>query len=173
MAAPVPPQGGPTPEQLQQMQAAMAAEARKRGMTPEQFQAQQRAQIETEAKAAGMTVQQYIQKLRADAIANHQRMQQQQAQQGGAGAPAQGQHQHQHQHQHQQQVPINQSGTPNPQAVALMKWLRGQDLKTRTCILNGQRKDMFRGRPASSACSSSTLLSLSPHSYKLFLLASH
>ena len=151
MAAPnPPPQGGPTPEQMQQMQAAMVAEARRRGMTPQEFQAQQKAQIESEAKANGMTVQQYIQKLRADAIANHQRMQQQQAQQAAQGQQAGGevqgqQQQNQHSHQHQQQVPINNTGTPDPKALAVMKWLRTQDLKTRTCILNGQRKDLFRG----------------------------
>jgi translocation protein SEC62 len=36
-------------------------------------------------------------------------------------------------------------GPPKPEALALAKFLRGQDLKPRTCILNGERKDMFRG----------------------------
>ena len=157
MSAPPPPQQGPTPQQMQQMQAAMAAEAAKRGMTPQQFQAQQRAQLETEAKAAGMSMEQYINKLKAEAFANHQRqVQAQQAQQqaaaaqGGQSAEAsgqqvQGQAQGQRPQQHAQHVPIQNTGTPNPQAVALAKWLRTQDLKTRTCILNGQRKDMFKG----------------------------
>ena len=144
MAAQMPPQGGPNPEQVRQMQEAMATEARKRGMTPQQFQAQQRAQIETEAKANNMSVQQYIQKLRAEALANHQRQQAAQAQQGQVQGQQGGQMQ-QHQHQQQQQIPINNSGTPDPKALAVLKWLRTQDLKTRTCILNGQRKDMFRG----------------------------
>ena len=149
---PPPAMGGPSPEQMQQMQAAMAAEARRRGLTVQEFQAQQRAQIETDAKAHGMSVPQYIQKLRADAMANAQRMQAQQAQ-GGAppGQAMQGQVQQggaPPQQQMQQQVPINNSGTPDPRALAVAKWLRSQDLKTRTCILNGQRKDMFRGRPS-------------------------
>ena len=148
MAAPFPPQqGGPTPEQIQQMQAAMAAEARKRGITPQQFQAQQKAQVEAEAKANGMTVPQYIQKLRADALANHQRMQAQQQAAQGQQVQARGQQggQAQQNQQQQQQIPINNTGTPDPRALALMQWLRTQELKNRTCILNGQRKDMFRG----------------------------
>jgi translocation protein SEC62 len=36
-------------------------------------------------------------------------------------------------------------GPPNPVAIAMANFLRGQDLKLRTCILNGDRKDMFRG----------------------------
>ena len=32
-----------------------------------------------------------------------------------------------------------------PKAIALAKFLKGQDLKPRTCILNGERKDMFKG----------------------------
>ena len=126
---------GPSPEQMAQMQAAMAAEAQKRGMTPQQFQAQQRAQLEAEAKAAGMTLEQYINKLRQEAFLNHQRQMQAQAQaQQETGQEEEG-----------TQVPIQNTGTPNPQAVALANWLRSQDLKARTCILNGQRKDMFKG----------------------------
>jgi translocation protein SEC62 len=73
-------------------------------------------------------------------------MMQQQQQQG------QGQHQHQHQHQHQQPQTPGQPqpivpGPPNPVALALAKFLRSQNLKPRTCILNGERKDMFRVSP--------------------------
>ena len=123
------------------MQQAMAAEAQKRGMTPQQFQAAQRAQLEADAKKAGLTFEQYISQLKQQAYQNHQRQQQLAQQQAAAGQqspttpgpPQQG-----------QQVPIN-PGAPDPRAVALAKWLRSQDLKARTCILNGQRKDMFRG----------------------------
>jgi translocation protein SEC62 len=71
-----------------------------------------------------------------------QQMQQQQQQGGGGGG-----HQHQHQHGqpgHGQPQPIV-PGPPNPIALALAKFLRGQNLKPRTCILNGERKDMFKG----------------------------
>lgn len=132
----------PSPQQIAAMQAQIAQEAQKRGMTPQQFQAWQRQQIEADAKKAGMTVEQYINNLKQQAIANHQR-QQQMAQQQVA---AQQSGQPQVQGQTGQQVPIT-PGPPDPKSTAVAKWLRGQDLKSRTCILNGQRKDMFKGMP--------------------------
>lgn len=140
MAAP-PAQGQqPTPQQIAAMQQQMAAEAQKRGMTPQQFQQWQRQQLEAEAKKAGLSFDQYINQLKQRAFQDHQR-QQQLAQQQQATAGQQGQEQPQQGHQ----VPIN-PGAPDPRALALAKWLKGQDLKPRTCILNGQRKDMFRGK---------------------------
>ena len=103
-----PPQGQqPTPEQIQQMQRQLAAEAEKRGLT----------------------VQQYIEELKAQAMAQHQAQlrAQQQAQQ-------------------QQQQPI-QPGPPNPAAIAVANFLKSQELKPRTVILDEKRKDMFRGMP--------------------------
>lgn len=96
--------------------------------TPEQIAAMQR-QLALDAQKAGMTVPQFVEKLKQQAIAQQQAAQQQQAQ-------AQ---------QQQQQQPIN-PGPPNPAAIAVANFLKGQDLKMRTCILNGQRKDMFKGR---------------------------
>ena len=129
----------PNPEQMAAMQKQMALEASKRGMTPQQFQQWQRQQIEADAKKAGLTFDQYVNQLKQQAFQNHQRQQQQQqqAQQQQAQQPPQ--------QQQGQQVPIN-PGAPDPKAVAIAKWLRSQDLKPRTCILNGQRKDMFRGK---------------------------
>lgn len=130
----------PTPQQLAAMQQQIAIEAQKRGMTPQQFQNWQRQQIEADAKKAGLTMDQYILKLKQQAYENHQRQQQmaqQQAMQQQSGQP-------QTQGQQGQQVPIT-PGAPDPKGLAVAKWLRGQDLKLRTCILNGQRKDMFRG----------------------------
>jgi translocation protein SEC62 len=103
----------PTPEQIQQMQRQLAAEAQKRGLT----------------------VQQYIEQLKAQAMQQHQaqqaqmRAQQQQAQQ---------------QQQQGGQQPI-QPGPPNPAALAVANFLKSQDLKPRTVILDEKRKDMFRG----------------------------
>ena len=94
--------------------------------TPEQIAAMQR-QLAVDAKKAGMTVPQFVEKLKAQAIAQQQAAHQQQAQA-----------------QQQQQQPIN-PGPPNPAAIAVANFLKGQDLKTRTCILNGQRKDLFKG----------------------------
>ena len=114
-------------------------------MTPQQLQAQQRREIEEAARREGVTFEQYITKLKQQAFENHQRQQQMAAQQAAAQQAQGGQSQPpQVQGQQGQQVPI-QPGAPDPKAQALAKWLRGQDLKSRTCILNGQRKDMFRG----------------------------
>jgi len=93
--------------------------------TPEQVAIMQK-QLAAEAQKAGMTVPQYVEKLKAQA---QQAAQQQQAQV----------------QQQQQPQPINQGGPPNPAAIAVANFLKGQDLKMRTCILNGQRKDMFKG----------------------------
>jgi translocation protein SEC62 len=100
--------------------------------TPEQIAEMQR-RIAADAEKAGMTVPEFIAKLKQQAIAQQQAQQQAQAQ-------AQGQQQQ----QQQQQQPIN-PGPPNPAALAVANFLKGQDLKMRTCILNGQRKDMFKG----------------------------
>lgn len=105
--------------------------------TPEQLAAFQR-QLAIDAEKAGMSKEEFFQKMRQQAIMQQQMAQQraqQQAAQGGApqGQPQQGQPQ-----------PI-QPGPPKPEALAIANFLKNQDLKPRTCILNGQRKDMFKG----------------------------
>ena len=129
----------PTPQQMAQMQQQFMQEAARRGMTPQQFQEQQQQQLKEAAAKAGMTPEQYIAQARAQAI----RQQQQQQNQG------QGQGQAPMQQQQQQQVAVNPNNPPNPAAIGVAKFLRSQDMKTRTCILDGQRKDMFKGRFAS------------------------
>lgn len=104
--------------------------------TPEQIAAMQR-QIAIDAEKNGMTVPEFIAKLKEQAHAQ-QMAAQQQAAQGG-------QQQEQQEQQEQQQQPIT-PGPPNPAALAVAAFLKGQDLKIRTCILNGQRKDMFKGK---------------------------
>ena len=140
MSGPPPPGQQPTPQQMAAMQQQMALEAQKRGMTPQQFQQMQRLQLEADAKKAGLTFEQYINKLKTQAFETHQKQQQMAQQQAAAGGAQQS-----GQPQQGQQVPIN-PGAPDPKGIAVAKWLRNQDLKTRTCILNGQRKDMFRGK---------------------------
>lgn len=140
MNAPPAPGQQPTPQQMAAIQQQMAVEAQKRGMSPQQFQLWQRQQLEADAKKAGMTLEQYINQLKQQAFQNHQRQQQQLAQKQAAAA----QQQQGGQVQQSEQVPIN-PGAPDPKAIAVAKWLRGQDLKGRTCILNGQRKDMIKG----------------------------
>jgi translocation protein SEC62 len=87
--------------------------------TPAQIQAMQR-QLAIDAEKNGMTVPQFI-----EFIKKKQQEAQMAQQQGGQ----------------QQLTP----GPPNPAALALAKFLKSQDLKPRTCILNGVRKDMFKG----------------------------
>lgn len=92
-------------------------------------------QLAAEAAKQGLTVPQFIQKMQ------EAQRQQQQAQQAQAQA------------QQQQQQPI-QPGPPKPEALAVANFLKGQDLKLRTCILNGQRKDMFKVKRALRALES-------------------
>lgn len=138
MAAPA----QPTPQQMAQMQEQMKqqflAEAAKRGMTPQQFQEFQQQQLEAEAKKAGMTREQFIQHIRTQQMKQHQQQQQGQTQ-------PQGQVQGQPSGQQSQAISVNPNNPPKPEALSVAKFLRGQDLKTRTCILEGQRKDMFKG----------------------------
>ena len=93
--------------------------------TPAQLQAMQR-QWAIEAEKHGMTVPQFIEFLK-------KKQQEAKAAQQQGGQQAQ-----------QQPQPI-QPGPPKPEALAVAAFLKSQDLKPRTCILNGQRKDMFKG----------------------------
>ncbi|CAJ0549553.1 hypothetical protein HG530_009899 [Fusarium avenaceum] len=112
--------------------------------TPEQIQAMQR-QLAIDAEKNGMTVPEFIEHIKRQAQ-EQMRMRAEQAQQQGGEA---GHHGHDHPHPPQQgrSQPIT-PGPPNPKALALAKFLRGQDLKNRTVILNGERKDMFRVKRA-------------------------
>jgi translocation protein SEC62 len=143
MAAP--PQ--PSPQQMQQMQAQFAAEAAKRGMTPQQFQQLQQQQITAEAAKRGMPVEQYVAELKANIMKQHQAQQQQQQAQAQGSGQNHGNQPHVHgQGQSQpQQIAIKPGSPPAPEALAVAKFLRSQDLKPRTCIYNGDRKDMFKG----------------------------
>lgn len=127
---------GPSPEQMRQMQQQFFAEAAKQGMTPEQFQAHQRQQLAADAAKQGLTVEQYVNQLKQRAMQEHQLRQQQAQQQQAQG---------QRQPAQNRKIPVNPEAAPKPDALAIAKFLRTQDLKIRTCILDGQRKDMFKG----------------------------
>ncbi|KAB8210047.1 protein translocation protein Sec62 family protein [Aspergillus parasiticus SU-1] len=165
MAAP----GQPSPQQIAAMQQQFAAEAARRGMTPEEFAKQQREQLNAEAAKHGMSTEQYVQQLRMRALAAHQK--QVEAQRQGQGSPQpgqpgqpgqQGQQDEQGQQTPQQpqpqqtthQVPVNPSNPPDPKAIAVAQFLRSQNLKPRTCIMDGQRKDMFKVKRAIRALES-------------------
>jgi hypothetical protein len=49
---------------------------------------------------------------------------------------------------------------PDPKALAVANWLRSQNLKPRTCIMDGQRKDMFKGELVLLGCGRWSLLSI-------------
>lgn len=139
--------------------------------TPEQIAAFQR-QIAIDAEKAGMSVPEFIEHIKAQQMAARQaymQQQMQQQQQGGHGhghdhSHAHGDHGHDHDHDHDhdhghghdhdhgqgqphmQQVHPGQP--PNPVGIAMANFLRSQPLKPRTCILDGDRKDMFRVKRA-------------------------
>ncbi|KAJ6155309.1 translocation protein Sec62-domain-containing protein [Penicillium chermesinum] len=148
--------GQPSPQQIAAMQQQFAAEAAKRGLTPQEFAQKQREQLTADAAKLGLSPEQYVQQLRARAMQQHQ--QQMEAQRQGQGAPQPGQPQQagqpaQQQQQPQQQthqVPVNPNAPADPKALAVAKFLRSQNLKPRTCILDGQRKDMFKEPSAPS-----------------------
>jgi len=132
-----------TPEQMQQIQQQFLAEAARQGLTPQEF---------------------------SDRLRAHAMAQQQARMQGGGGPgmpgqpgqmppPGQGGPQGQQQMpppgarpmpppgaqaQPGQQVPI-QPGPPKPEAIELAKFLQGQNLKTRSCIFQEKRKELFKG----------------------------
>ncbi|KAI9373852.1 translocation protein Sec62-domain-containing protein [Aspergillus egyptiacus] len=157
MAAPGP---GPSPQQVAAMQQQFAAEAAKRGMTPEEFAKQQREQLAAEAAKHGVTTEQYVQQLRMRAIAAQQKAaevnRQLQANGQAGGTPGQpGQPGPQQGPQtHTQQVPVLPDSPKDPKAIAVANFLRSQNLKPRTCILGGQRKEMFKVKRAIRALES-------------------
>ena len=122
---------GPSPQQLAAIRQHVEAEAAKRGIPPGELARRQREQLEKEAANAKMSPEQYTMMLRARVMAQAQRQQQQQQQPSPQpmGQP----------------VPVS-ANTSDPKAIAVANFLRSQELKPRTCILNGQRKDMFKGK---------------------------
>lgn len=152
-------QPGPNPQQMAQMQQQFAAEAAKRGLTPEQFAQKQREQLTADAAKLGLSPEQYVAQLRMRAMQAHQKQMEAQRQGQGSPQPGQpgqpGQQQQQGQaptpqpgqpQQQMHQVPVNAGQPPDPKALAVAKFLRSQNLKPRTCIMDGQRKDMFKGK---------------------------
>lgn len=149
----------PTPEQIEQIKA---------------YNMQQKAafdvKVAEQAAKEGVPVETIMQRIQqAQRAAMMQRMQQaqQQQQQQQGGQPGQGQQGGQPgQGQPGQAPPQGQRppqggppqgtaqpitpGPPNPVAIALANFLLSQELKPRTCILNGERKDMFKGAPQQS-----------------------
>lgn len=165
----VPPgQAPPTPEQIAQIQRQITEEAQKAGVSVQQYVEQlkaqamrQQMQMQQQMQQGGgpppnMTPQQAQAYAQAQQ-AHQQRMQQQQQQQQGQQQQQQGQQgqqqgqppQQQQAPPQAQQIPLNGSnGPPKPEALAVAKFLKSQDLKPRTSLLGNERKDMFRVKRA-------------------------
>jgi translocation protein SEC62 len=118
-----PPQGGPPPGSIS-IPIPLGPNGER--PTPEQIQ-QIQMQLAAEAQKHGISVQEYVGRLKQQAMAQQQAQMQAQ--------------------QRAQQQPI-QPGPPKPEAIALAIWLKSQDLKPRTVLHDEKRKDMFRGMAA-------------------------
>ncbi|KAF2456183.1 translocation protein Sec62-domain-containing protein [Lineolata rhizophorae] len=162
------PSGGPMPMPQP------GAPGQQQQPTPQQIQAMQQ-QLAAAAAREGVSVQEYVQKLRQQALAQRAAFQQQQQRggsqgQGGAGGgggpggpPPQQMMMPQGQPGQQQggrpgmpppgARPV-QPGPPKPEALAVANFLKGQDLKPRTCIFQEKRKDMFKVKRAIRALQS-------------------
>ena len=127
MQAPPPLQPGqqPTPQQIQMIQQQFLAEAARQGLTPQQFGEKLKAMQQQRMQAQGQTPGQAPPP-------------------GGGGPTPQQIQQMQQAQQQQQQVPI-QPGPPKPEAIAIAKFLRSQNLKSRACIFQEKRKELFKG----------------------------
>lgn len=132
--------GGPSPEQMKHIQQQIMSEAQKLGISPQELQERRKKEFLAEAQSKGLTPEQYANQLRQKAFEDHQRMMQHKAQQG-----AQGEANGQAGQPKTQKIEVQPGAAPKPEALAVAKFLRSQDLKTRTCILDGDRKDMFKG----------------------------
>lgn len=140
---------GLTLEQFKQIQMIqqkrLEAEAAKLGMSPQQFLAMQQQKIAEEAAKVGMSPQQFIEMKKKEAI-EAQRAAQQAQQNGQPPSEQQQQAQAAQPGQPQlQRIDLNKPVEAKPDALAVAKFLRAQDLKCRTCIFDGQRRDMFKG----------------------------
>lgn len=138
--------GQPTAQQMASMQQQLSSEAAKRGMTPEQFSNMRKQQVAADAAKQGMTPEQYINQLKSRALQQHQQ-QQQAAQQGQGQQQEEGEEQQGQQSSgpDQKQVPVNAGGQKDPRAIAVANFLRSQNLKARTCVLEGRRRELFKG----------------------------
>ncbi|EPE03312.1 translocation protein sec62 [Ophiostoma piceae UAMH 11346] len=162
----------PSPEQIQAIQRQIAIDAQKAGMSVPDFVNHLRQQA-----AMQMRMQQEA-AMRAQQQGGAGGQQGPPGQEGSGGQQSNGEQNQNHsqpppptpeqiqqfqqqqqrmaqqqQAQQQQQQPIT-PGPPNPTAIAMANFLRSQDLKLRTVIFNGERKDMFRVKRALRAIQS-------------------
>ncbi|RKF82542.1 Translocation protein SEC62 [Golovinomyces cichoracearum] len=103
-------------------------------LSPEQVQEIQK-KLAADAAKNGMTVPEFVEKIKAQAA-------------------AQKQEQYDTNSDQEEEMEQIEPSPPTPTALAVADFLRSQDLKVRTCILGGQRKDMFRVKRAFRALQS-------------------
>jgi translocation protein SEC62 len=120
--------------------------------TKEQIEAIQR-HMRSDAERMGISMDQYIAKLK-EMAARQMQAQMQQQQQGGHVHGPNCNHGHGDGHQHgQTHLPVG-DGPPKPEGLAMANFLRSQPLKTRTCVFNENKRDMFRVKRAIRALQS-------------------
>lgn len=151
----------PSPEQIKAFIAAknaeaerqLALEANSKQISVEELKEQKKQNFLALAKAREMTPEALYKELQMEAM---------RAQQQGRGSPQPGQPGQQQKpgqppslqqgppQQQMQRVAVSPGQPVDPKALAVAKFLRSQALKPRTCILNGERKDMFKGMPSTA-----------------------
>ena len=99
-----------------------------------------REQLSAEAAKHGLNLQQYMEQLKIQSL----------QQRSNSKNPHNNKSSHEPRIRNQipllkQDVPV-QAESPKPEAIALAAFLRSQNLKTRACILQEKRKDMFKGK---------------------------
>ncbi|KAJ5914916.1 Translocation protein S62 [Penicillium tannophilum] len=155
----------PSPEQIKAFIAAknaeaerqLALEANSKQISVEELKEQKKQNFLALAKAREMTPEALYKELQMEAM---------RAQQQGRGSPQPGQPGQQQKpgqspslqqgppQQQMQRVAVSPGQPVDPKALAVAKFLRSQALKPRTCILNGERKDMFKVKRAMRALQS-------------------
>jgi translocation protein SEC62 len=140
-----------TPEQL----AFLTGKAAEKGMSLDAFLAEENAKFEAFAKSKGMSKEKLAQMLEERRRGQGSPQPGQPGQQQQPGQPGQQQQpgvspnpqqaQQGPPQQQMQRVAVNPGQPADPKALAVAKFLRSQALKSRTCILDGERKDMFKG----------------------------
>ncbi|KAJ5522760.1 translocation protein Sec62-domain-containing protein [Penicillium frequentans] len=155
----------PSPEQIKAFIAAknaeaerqLALEANSKQISVEELKEQKKQNFLALAKAREMTPEALYKELQMEAM---------RAQQQGQGSPQPGQPGQQQKpgqspspqqgppQQQMQRVAVSPGQPVDPKALAVAKFLRSQALKPRTCILNGERKDMFKVKRAMRALQS-------------------
>ncbi|KAJ5784306.1 Translocation protein S62 [Penicillium pulvis] len=156
----------PSPEQIKAFIAAknaeaerqLALEANSKQISVEELKEQKKQNFLALAKAREMTPEALYKELQMEAMRAHQQQGQgspqpgqavQQQKPGQPPSPQQGPPQ-----QQMQRVAVSPGQPVDPKALAVAKFLRSQALKPRTCILNGERKDMFKVKRAMRALQS-------------------